>query len=108
MPSSSKPISGVPPKISLSLAVLPLVTMVGLFAMGAAFLEMSTELLILVMLSSAAVAGRVARHMGKSREDIQTSPGQKLASVLPAILILLSIGMLIGTWVASGTIPMLG
>ena len=107
MPSSSKPISGVPPKISLGLAVLPLVTMVGLFAVGAAFLEMSTELLILVMLSSAAVAGRVARHMGKSWEDIQTSTGQKLASVLPAILILLSIGMLIGTWVASGTIPML-
>jgi NhaC family Na+:H+ antiporter len=38
---------------------------------------------------------------------VQRSTGEKLASVLPAILILLSIGMLIGTWVVSGTIPFL-
>jgi len=36
-----------------------------------------------------------------------TLNGEKLAAVLPVILILLAIGMLIGTWVTSGTIPAL-
>ena len=33
--------------------------------------------------------------------------GDKIKAVLPVVLILLSIGMLIGTWMFSGTIPML-
>ncbi|MFQ5704964.1 MAG: Na+/H+ antiporter NhaC [Gemmatimonadales bacterium] len=93
--------------LSLTAAVLPLVTMLLLFVLGLAFLEVGTELLVLVMLGAAAVAGAVAGHVGKKWDDIQRSTGEKLAAVLPAILILLSIGMLIGTWVSSGTIPML-
>lgn len=74
---------------------------------GAFILPIGTELLIIVMLISAAVAGLSAIRQGHTWEAIQHSTGQKLASVLPALLILLSIGMLIGTWMFSGTIPML-
>jgi NhaC family Na+:H+ antiporter len=81
--------------------------MLVLFIAGAALLSVSPELLIVVLLASAAVAGLVAVRHGSSWEDIQRSTGDKLASVLPALLILLSIGMLIGTWVLSGTIPYL-
>ncbi len=81
--------------------------MFGLFVVGIAFLEVGTDLLVLVMLGSAAVAGGIAVRQGFGWEDIQRSTGEKLASVLPAILILLSIGMLIGTWVLGGTIPFL-
>ena len=94
-------------KLSLGLASLPLVTMVVLFAFGAAFMEMNNELLLLVMLSAAAVATVVAQRVGKSWDDVQRSTGNKLAAALPALLILLSIGMLIGTWVCSGTIPLM-
>ena len=59
------------------------------------------------MLGAAAVAGAIAKRHGHGWDDIQKATGEKLASVLPAILILLSIGMLIGTWVLSGTIPFL-
>ena len=59
------------------------------------------------MLSAAAVAGGIARRHGHTWEEIQQSTGEKLAGVLPAVLILLTIGMLIGTWVMSGTIPFL-
>ncbi len=93
--------------LSLGMACLPLVTMVVLFALGAAYTDMGGELLILVMLGAAAVATFVAQRTGKTWDDVQHSTGQKLASVLPAVLILLSIGMLIGTWVVSGTIPFL-
>ncbi|MGY8794754.1 MAG: Na+/H+ antiporter NhaC family protein, partial [Woeseiales bacterium] len=68
---------------------------------------MSSELLVIVMLISAVVAGVIAIRHGHDWVDIQRSTGQKVASVLPALLILLSIGMLIGTWMFSGTIPML-
>ena len=76
--------------------------LVGAFSIG-----MGTELLVIVMLTAAAVAGFIAKRKGASWDDVQRSTGEKLASVLPAILILLTIGMLIGTWVFSGTIPTL-
>ena len=94
-------------EISLGIALLPLVTMVGLFALGAAFTNLGGELLILVMLAAAAVATVAAQRVGKSWDDVQRSTGDKFAAVLPAVLILLSIGLLIGTWVVSGTIPVL-
>jgi NhaC family Na+:H+ antiporter len=93
--------------ISVGLAALPLVTMLVLFTLGAAVMDMGTELLVLVMLGAAAVASIVAVRVGCSWDDIQRSTGEKLAQVLPAVLILLTIGMLIGTWVVGGTIPML-
>jgi len=94
-------------EISLFEAVLPLATMVVCLVVGAAVFPMGTELLIIVMLISAAVAGTIAFRHGHGWEAIQVSTGKKLASVLPALLILLSIGMLIGTWMFSGTIPLL-
>ncbi len=93
--------------LSLGAAVLPLLAMLVLFAVGTVFLDVGNELLILTMLGAATVAGVVAVRVGRTWDDIQRATGEKLAAVLPAILILLSIGMLIGTWVASGTIPML-
>jgi len=68
---------------------------------------LGTETLIVILLLTAVVAGGVARHQGHGWEEIQASTGQKIASVLPALLILLSIGLLIAAWVLSGTIPWL-
>lgn len=39
--------------------------------------------------------------------DIQTAISHKLAKAFPAILILFCIGLIIGSWIISGTIPML-
>jgi len=93
--------------IGLFEAILPLATMVVCLVGGSLFFPMGGELLVVVMLISAAVAGVIAIRLGHDWEAIQRSTGQKIASVLPALLILLSIGMLIGTWMFSGTIPML-
>jgi NhaC family Na+:H+ antiporter len=93
--------------LTLFEAALPLLVMLGLFVAGMAVLEMGTELLIAVMLGASAVAGAVAARHGHGWDDIQRATGRKLADVLPMILILLAIGMLIATWVFSGTIPYL-
>lgn len=74
---------------------------------GGLFFPMGTELLVFVMFISAAVAGVIAMRYGHGWDDVQRSTGEKISAVLPVILILLSIGMLIGTWMFSGTIPML-
>ena len=93
--------------ISLFEAALPLVTMLVCLVGGSFFFPMGTELLVFIMLIAAAAAGVIAMRHGHGWTDIQRSTGDKISAVLPVVLILLSIGMLIGTWMFSGTIPML-
>ena len=45
--------------------------------------------------------------LGYEWTDIQKSIVKKLSKGFPAILILFAIGVIIGTWIISGTIPML-
>ena len=45
--------------------------------------------------------------MGQDWKTIQSSVVNKLQSALPAVFILFSIGIIIGSWMVSGTIPML-
>ncbi len=93
--------------LSVGEALAPILTMLGLFLLGSFTIGLSGELLVAVLLASAAVAGLVAARHGHGWGDVQRATGEKLADVLPAILILLAIGMLIATWVLSGTIPYL-
>jgi NhaC family Na+:H+ antiporter len=86
-------------------ALLPVVTMLVMFLAGTLLLDGGGELLVAALLVSAAVAGAVAARHGAGWDAVQRSTGEKLAAVLPALLILLAIGMLIATWVLSGTIP---
>ncbi len=93
--------------IGLGAALLPLLALVACFVAGATTVGLSTPILITSMLVAAAVAGVVAGRQGATWDDVQRSTGEKIASVLPVLLILLAIGLLIGTWVLSGTIPLL-
>jgi len=93
--------------LTLFAAALPILAMVVLLGVAAVVARLTAEVLVAVLLASAAVAGAVARRKGRGWEAIQRSTGEKIAAVLPALLILLAIGMLIGTWVLSGSIPFL-
>jgi Na+:H+ antiporter, NhaC family len=93
--------------LTLAEALLPLATLVTLLVVGAATVGLTGELLVAVLLASAASAGLIAARHGATWADIQRSTGDKIGAVLPALLILLAIGMLIATWVLAGTIPFL-
>lgn len=93
--------------LTLFEALLPLAALVLLLVAGGLTVGLTGELLITVILTAAATAGLVAARHGVTWNDIQASTGARIAAVLPALLILLSIGMLIATWVLSGTIPWL-
>lgn len=96
-----------PTEISLLQATLPVLTMLIGLIVGAQFMEVGPALLVPVMLLAATVAHFFARRVGHDFDDLQRMCGQKLAGIIPMLLILLAIGMLIGCWMFSGTIPFL-
>jgi Na+:H+ antiporter, NhaC family len=86
-------------------AFAPLIVLLVCLVAGAYLVGLSGSLLVASLLVAATVAGLVAARQGVGWTELQRNTGEKLLAVLPAILILLSIGMLIGTWMLSGTIP---
>jgi Na+:H+ antiporter, NhaC family len=96
-----------PPPLRVGVALLPIITMLVLLVGSLAFMELTSELIVVAMIGAATVAGIIAVRRGATWGDVQRAAGDKVASVLPALLILLSIGMLIALWVLSGTIPFL-
>jgi NhaC family Na+:H+ antiporter len=93
-----------PRKPTLTEALIPLVAMALLLGVGYGWLGYPVEVLLL---TSAGVAGGVARQLGYTWKEMETGVVAALAKAMPAILILISVGALIGTWIAAGTIPML-
>ncbi|MBO6764967.1 Na+/H+ antiporter NhaC [Maricaulis sp.] len=93
--------------LPLLLALLPLAVLLATIAGGVALSGFGGEILIVAMALAALCAGLIARSRGAGWADIQAAAGAKIADVLPAILILLSIGVLLGAWMFSGTIPLM-
>ncbi len=61
----------------------------------------------IVFLSGAIFAITQLRIMGYGWDEIQKSIIEKLDKAMPTLFILLAIGLIIGSWIVSGTIPML-
>lgn len=89
---------------SLAVAAIPIVTLILFLGFGYILAELPVEPLLV---ASAVVAGIVAWRLGYSWEEIISSVANKIAKTMPAILILITVGALIGSWIAGGTIPML-
>ena len=85
-------------------SLIPLLAMFLFFGIGFGLYQVKVEMLVI---ASAIVAGLLAVKLGHTWEEIQQSMSQKLIGALPAALILVAVGLLIGTWVISGTIPMM-
>ena len=60
---------------------------------------------IFMLASTIAIAH--LRWLGRSWDEISNSIVTKISKAMPAILVLISIGLVIGSWIACGTIPML-
>lgn len=89
---------------TLLLALIPIITMVLLLSLGYVLFELPPEPLII---ASALVAGVIAIKLGYRYDDIIESIAQKIAKTMPAILILIMVGFMIGAWMIGGTIPMM-
>ena len=92
------------PTIPFGWALVPVVVLIALLASTIIVLE-GTGHIPLVL--GAGVAGLVAWAHGHTWEDLQIGVTKAITLALGAMLILLTIGMLMGTWLASGIVPAL-
>ncbi|MEZ8858381.1 Na+/H+ antiporter NhaC family protein [Vibrio sp. 10N.247.311.51] len=90
------------PLPSFGLALAPIVVMFALLAIGYGVLGLRIEVLLLI---SATFTACIAWKMGYNWDDIINAIVEKLAKAMPVILILVSVGGLIASWMISGTIP---
>lgn len=85
-------------------ALLPVVTMAILLGVGYGVYRLRIEILLIC---ASAVSGLVALRLGYSWRELQSGVIDAIAKAMPAMLILITVGMIIGSWLASGSIPML-
>lgn len=91
-------------ELSFFMALLPIIGMIFFLGVGYISLGLRAEPMILM---SAALASVIAYFHGYSWNDILDGIVEKLAKAMPAILILIVVGFLIGAWMIGGTIPMM-
>ncbi len=85
-------------------AFTPLAVMALLLGVGYGIFGLRIEVLLI---AAAAVAGAVGVRLGYSWAELQAGIIEGIAKAMPAVLILVSVGALISTWIAAGTIPLL-
>lgn len=91
-------------KPTLLESLIPIVAMLVILFYGKGLKGWATEPLLIIV---AAIAALIAIRVGCTWDEMLGEISAKIAKGMPAILILISVGALIGTWKASGTIPMM-
>lgn len=85
-------------------ALMPILFMILGLAIGVGYLKLRVEPIILL---SAIIAGFIAWRLNYNWKELQDGIVEKISSSLPPTLILWSVGLLIGSWMFSGTVPMI-
>jgi len=85
-------------------AVMPIIAMLVILTIGKGVMGWSTEPLLILV---ACVAAFVAWRVGVTWDEMLEEISQKIAKGMPAILILITVGAMVGTWMAAGTIPLM-
>ena len=90
-------------KPSLFLSLLPLILMAVLLGIGYGVYQIKPQVLLV---AAAALTGLLGWGLGYSWKEMEKGIVEGIAKAMPAILIMLAVGVMIGAWMASGTIPM--
>lgn len=91
-------------EISLWEALLPFLIMIILIIGGSTILGLPLQFTLLI---SVLVAGVFAYRRGIKVPEMLDGIGDTLRKAMPAIVILIAIGAIVGTWMFSGTVPFL-
>jgi len=89
---------------SLGVAVLPIIAMALLLGVGYGVYQIRPQVLLI---AAAFLTGCLGVVLKFRWEDMQKGIVDSIGKAMPAILIMLCVGVLIGSWMASGTIPMI-
>lgn len=91
-------------QLSFFEAISPILVMLLLLGFGYGYLHLKAEPLLIL----ATVYGAfIAKKAGVTWDEMLEGMVDKIAKSMPATLILITVGILIGTWMFSGTIPMM-
>ncbi len=88
---------------SLVVAMIPLIFMFLLFGIGYGIYEIQPPVLLI---TAAFMTGCLGLFLRFKWKDMERGIVDSIHKAMPAILIMLCVGVLIGSWIASGTIPM--
>ena len=91
-----------PPAFAHSL--LAIVGTAGLICVGFGIYKIKVEVLLLL---ATALVGCLARWLGIGWKEMQAGMLQSIHKGMPALLIVIVVGALVGSWLAAGTIPMI-
>ena len=87
----------------LGVALVPLLAMGALLAVGYGVYAIKAQVLLI---AAASIAGLTGWWLGWTWQEMQEGIVDAIRKAMPAILIMLCVGLLIGSWIACGTIPM--
>ncbi|MHB8054984.1 MAG: Na+/H+ antiporter NhaC [Candidatus Aminicenantales bacterium] len=90
-------------KPSFFFALLPLILMAFLLGVGYGVYKIKPQVLLVAAAFLTGILGWILRYSWK---EMERGIVDGIAKALPAILIMLAVGVMIGAWMASGTIPM--
>jgi len=85
-------------------SLIPIAALLLLLGIGSGLLTFRMEPMLLL---AAGVAGVIARRLGYSWRDMAHGISTTLGKAMPALSIMICIGIMIASWMAAGTIPML-
>jgi len=91
-------------KPSLFISLIPIFTMALLLGIGYGVYQIRAEVLLI---ASAFISGILGFSLKYSWKEMQEGIVESVTQAMPAMLIVICVGLLIGAWIASGTIPML-
>ncbi len=109
MPETSPvPAAGSPPprpgrRPSFGVALIPLIAMALLLGVGYGVYRIKAQVLLV---AAASITACLGLFLGFRWRDMERGIVDSIHKAMPAILIMLSVGILVGAWMASGTIPM--
>lgn len=89
---------------TLAEALFPIIAFLVIIIIGYSVMQLALPPLIII---AAIFASIIALRVGLSWQDMMNGIRDKLNSSMEAILILMFVGILIGIWMISGTIPMM-
>jgi len=87
----------------LGIALIPLISMALLLGVGYGVYKIKAQVLLV---AAAFITGVMGLLLGFKWKDMERGIVDSIHKAMPAILIMLSVGILVGAWMASGTIPM--
>ncbi|HCV9511518.1 TPA: Na+/H+ antiporter NhaC [Staphylococcus aureus] len=85
-------------------SISTMIVMVIVVVTGFVFFDIPIQVLLII---ASAYATWIAKRVGLTWQDLEKGIAEHLNTAMPAILIILAVGIIVGSWMFSGTVPAL-